>query len=194
PQYSTTTTKSSLEDFEAQFHESGMDAILVEIKHYYENATLNRAIVKKITQSVGKDDSEQFDLIFSAHGLPQKIVDSGDAYERQIRRHVGLIQEELRAQGVSFNAVHLAYQSKVGPMAWLKPSLDETLKVMLNKKVLICPIAFTIDNSETDFELGVEYKEIADALGFEAYRVSTCLNDDALFVDALCEIYEKMRE
>ncbi len=194
PQYSTTTTKSSLEDFEAQFHESSMDAVLVEIKHYYENASLNKALVKKIVESVSASESEQFDLIFSAHGLPQKIIDNGDAYERQIRRHVGLIQDELRAQGIAFNAVHLAYQSKVGPMAWLKPSLDETLKVMLNKKVLICPIAFTIDNSETDFELGIEYKEIAEELGFEAYRVSPCLNDDPLFVDALCEIYKKMRE
>ncbi len=194
PQYSTTTTKSSLEDFEAQFHESGMDAVLVEIKHYYENRTLNKAIVKKISECVNKQESERFDLIFSAHGLPQKIVDSGDAYERQVRRHVGLIQKELQDQEIKFNAVHLAYQSKVGPMAWLKPSLDETLKVMLNKRVVICPVAFTIDNSETDFELGVEYKEIADALGFEAYRVSACLNDDPLFVDALCEIYEKMCE
>ncbi len=194
PQYSTTTTKSSLEDFEAQFHNSGMDAVLVEIKHYYENATLNKAIVKKIRECIGDKESERVDLIFSAHGLPQKIVDSGDAYERQIRRHVGLIQEELRAQNIKFNAVHLAYQSKVGPMAWLKPSLDETLKVILNKNVMICPVAFTIDNSETDFELGVEYKEIADELGFEWYGVSKCLNDDPLFVDALCEIYEKMRE
>ncbi len=194
PQYSTTTTKSSLEDFEQQFHDSGLDAILVEVKHYYENPTLNRAIVKKITEQVSSDESEAFDLIFSAHGLPQKIVDSGDAYERQIKRHVALIQEELREQGIKFNAVHLAYQSKVGPMEWLKPSLEDTLKVILNKKALICPIAFTIDNSETDFELGIEYKEIAQELGFEEYRVSRCLNDDELFVDALCEVYEKMSE
>jgi ferrochelatase len=192
PQYSTTTTKSSLEDFEEQLHKSGLDAVLIEIKHYFENPILNRAIVKKIREQINNEESKSFDLIFSAHGLPQKIVDAGDPYERHVRRHVALLQEELREQGVVFNAVHLAYQSKVGPMQWLTPSLESALKSMLNKKVVIYPIAFTIDNSETDFELGIEYKEVADELGFEEYRVCECLNDDALFVDALYDIYEKM--
>ncbi len=192
PQYSTTTTKSSLEDFERALHNSGLDAVLIETKHYYENVLLNKAIVKSIREAVSKDESETFDLIFSAHGLPQKIVDAGDPYERHIRRHVALIQDELKEQGMKFGSIHLAYQSKIGPMQWLTPALDATLKAMINKKVLIYPIAFTVDNSETDFELGIEYKEIADEHGFTDYRVCQCLNDDALFVDALVDIYQKM--
>ena len=192
PQYSTTTTKSSLEDFEEALHKSGLDAVLIETKHYYENTILNKAIVKSIREAVSEDESESFDLIFSAHGLPQKIVDAGDPYERHIRRHVALIQDELHAQGVKFSSIHLAYQSKIGPMKWLTPALDSTLKAMINKKVVIYPIAFTVDNSETDFELGIEYKEIAQEQGFEEYRVCKCLNDDALFVDALYDIYQKM--
>ncbi|MEA2111494.1 MAG: ferrochelatase [Campylobacterota bacterium] len=192
PQYSTTTTKSSLEDFEEALQRSGLDAILVETKHYFENILLNKAIVNSIRETVSDDESDSFDLIFSAHGLPQKIVDAGDPYERHVRRHVALIQEELRTQGVKFNAVHLAYQSKIGPMKWLEPALDSTLKSMLNKKVVIYPIAFTVDNSETDFELGVEYEEVAQEQGFSEYRVCKCLNDDTLFVDALYDIYEKM--
>jgi ferrochelatase len=78
-------------------------------------------------------------------------------------------------------------------MAWLKPSLEEKLKTVRNRGVVIFPIAFTIDNSETDFELGVEYQEIAKELGFKEYRVCKCPNESDLFVDALVEIYEKMR-
>jgi ferrochelatase len=192
PQYSTTTTKSSLEDFEQALHDSGLDAILVEIKHYYENTLLTKAIVSSIAEAVDDVESSEFDLIFSAHGLPQKIVDAGDPYERHVRRHVALIQEELRAQGINFSSTHLAYQSKIGPMQWLTPALDTTLKAMINKKVVIYPIAFTVDNSETDFELGIEYKEIAQENGFLEYRVCKCLNDSPLFVDALYDIYKKM--
>lgn len=193
PQYSTTTTKSSLEDFEEQYHISGGDAILVEVKHFFENESYNRAIIERIQESVGEDKYEDFDIIFSAHGLPQKIVDKGDVYEKHVQKHVALLQEMMKKEGMEFHAVHLAYQSKVGPMKWLEPSLEEKLKTVRNRGVVIFPIAFTIDNSETDFELGVEYKEIAQELGFKEYRVARCPNDSELFVDALIEIYNKMK-
>lgn len=67
------------------------------------------------------------------------------------------------------------------------------LHSLSNKKVVIVPIAFTIDNSETDFELSIEYREIADELGFTDYRVCRCPNDHPLFVQTLTELYEKMR-
>ncbi|MDD3506709.1 MAG: ferrochelatase, partial [Sulfurimonas sp.] len=67
------------------------------------------------------------------------------------------------------------------------------LKEVKGNGVLIYPIAFTIDNSETDFELEIEYREIAHELGFKEYRVCECPNDSEFFVDALVEIYEKMR-
>ena len=192
PHYSTTTTKSSLEDFERAFHQSGLDALLVEIKHYFENRTYNRAIVERIREELGDDDPAAFDIIFSAHGLPQKIVDGGDPYQRQVQRHVELLREMLAEEGIAFRALHLAYQSKVGPMQWLEPALDDTLRSLENKNVLIYPIAFTVDNSETDYELGMEYKEVADELEFENYRVCRCVNDHPLFVEALAEIYRKM--
>lgn len=193
PHYSTTTTKSSLEDFEEAYHNSGGDALLVEIKHFFENASYNKAIIENIKKSVGDSDYNDFDIIFSAHGLPQKIVDAGDVYEKHINRHVAILKELMQQEKMNFHDVHLAYQSKVGPMKWLSPSLDEKLKSVRNRGVIIFPIAFTIDNSETDFELGVEYREIAEELGFKEYRVCECPNDSDYFVDALVEIYEKMK-
>lgn len=192
PHYSTTTTKSSLEDFEEAFHASGIDAVLVEIKHYYENVTYNKAIVERIMEQVRQKDLRDFDLIFSAHGLPQKIVDAGDPYQRQIQRHVEILKTMLKEEGMDFHDIHLAYQSKVGPMKWLEPSLEESLKKVRNRGVVIYPIAFTIDNSETDFELAIEYREIAEELGFKNYLVCECVNDHPLFVEALEEIYKKM--
>ena len=132
-------------------------------------------------------------MIFSAHGLPQKIVDAGDVYQKHVQKHIAILTKMLEEEGMNFHETHLAYQSKVGPLAWLKPSLDDKLKVVRNRGIVVVPVAFTIDNSETDFELEVEYREIAKELGFKEYRVARCANDSDLFVDALCEIYEKMK-
>ncbi len=193
PQYSTTTTKSSLEDFEECYHDKGADALLVERKHFFENEKYNRAIIERIKESVGEDDYRDFDIIFSAHGLPKKIVDAGDVYEKHVNRHVAILKEMMQQEGMEFHAAHLAYQSKVGRMEWLTPSLEDKLASVRNRGVVILPIAFTIDNSETDFELDVEYREIAQEMGFKEYRVAKCPNDSELFVDALQEMYEKMQ-
>ncbi len=193
PHYSTTTTKSSLEDFERAYHESNLDSLLIETKHYFENGSYNQAIISRIQEQLGSDDPAGFDIIFSAHGLPQKIVDGGDPYRRHVERHVQLLGTMLEAKGLNFAQVHLAYQSKVGPMKWLEPALDDTLRGLENRNVLIYPIAFTVDNSETDFELGVEYREVADELGYTNYRLCRCVNDHPDFVEALAGLYEKMR-
>ena len=193
PHYSTTTTKSSLEDFEESYHDTEGNALLVEIKHYFENVSYNKAIIKSIKDAVGDSDYKDFDVIFSAHGLPKKIVEAGDVYEKHINKHVEILKTMLNEQKMNFHEAHLAYQSKVGPMEWLKPSLEEKLKLVRNRGIIIVPIAFTIDNSETDYELEFEYREIAEELGFKDYRVCRCPNDSDLFVNALDEIYHKMK-
>jgi protoporphyrin/coproporphyrin ferrochelatase len=190
PQYST---KSSLEDFEEAFRASGLDAILLEKKHYYELSRYNDAVVERIKEGLEGDKCEDYHLIFSAHGLPQKIVDAGDPYQRHVERHVELLKAKLLEKNLPFKNVTLAYQSKVGPLAWLEPSLETMLDKTRNENVLIYPIAFTIDNSETDFELGIEYKEIAEELGFKKYKVAPCVNDHPYFVEALVELYNKMK-
>lgn len=193
PQYSTTTTQSSLDDFESVAHAIGWDVITVEIKHFFAHQTYNRCIIERIRESLGEDQAENFDIVFSAHGLPQKIVDQGDPYQRQVIAHVSLIEAMMKSTGLNFNEVHIAYQSKVGPMKWLEPSLETTLHELKNKRVVIVPIAFTIDNSETDFELSIEYAEVANEIAFDDYRVCRCPNDHPLFVQTLKELYEKMK-
>jgi len=193
PQYSSTTTQSSLDDFEAAAHAINWDVITVEIKHFFASLTYARCLIERIKEALDGDKAESFDIIFSAHGLPQKIVDQGDPYQRHVIAHVNIMEKMMKETGLCFNAVHLAYQSKVGPMKWLEPSLETTLHELSNKRVIIVPIAFTIDNSETDFELSIEYAEVAHDLGYESYRVCRCPNDHPLFVQTLKELFEKMR-
>ena len=193
PQYSTTTTKSSLEDFYESLHVSGLDATVYEIKHYFENQNYNRAVIERIKETMDDDNYEDFDLVFSAHGLPQKIIVEGDPYQSHIEKNVEILKEMLVERGMDFREIHLAYQSKVGPMKWLEPSLAQKLQTIRNRGVIIYPIAFTVDNSETDYELSMEYKEIAQEIGFKSYKVCRCVNDHPLFIDALVEIYEKMK-
>lgn len=183
PQYSTTTTKSSVEDFSEKAN--GEFNIKV-IDPFYMNDVFNTAICNEIKRVQGK--YKDYHLIFSAHGLPQKVVDRGDPYQKQVEEHVELLKEKLELYDDRFLSVNLAYQSKVGPMKWLEPSLDETLKNFKNEKVIIYPIAFIVDNSETVFELDIEYRELAEEIGLKDFKVCRCVNDDDLFIKAIGEL------
>jgi len=183
PQYSTTTTKSSVEDFEEVAKEKFNIKV---IEPYYQNRVFNEALVDTIKNTV--ENPNEYNLIFSAHGLPQKIVDAGDPYEKHVNEHVKILSNILKEQGVEFKSISLAYQSKVGPMKWLEPALDKELEKYKDQKVLIYPIAFIVDNSETDFELSIEYKEEADKIGIADYKVCKCLNYDDKFINAIKDI------
>lgn len=194
PQYSTTTTKSSVEDFIEALRASGMSASIKQIDTYFESENYNKAILSRIEDVMNGEKYEDYEIIFSAHGLPKKIIDAGDVYQQQIEQHVEILKEMLKKSGMDFDKVHLAYQSKVGPMKWLEPSLAQELQTIKEKGVVIYPIAFTVDNSETDYELSIEYEEIAHELGIKEYKVCRCVNDHPLFIKALSEIYESMKQ
>src|SRR5574344_884582 len=185
PQYSTTTTKSSVEDF-IDFLPYSFGKNVRYIENFYKNSNFNSCIVEEIEKNV--ENEEDFNLIFSAHGLPQKIVDNGDPYELQMKEHVSILSDMLEKKGLKFKSINLAYQSKVGPMKWLEPSLENMLKNFKNQKVLIYPVAFIVDNSETDFELDIEYRHIANDLGVAEYRVCKCVNDSDDFIEAIKDI------
>ena len=184
PQYSTTTTKSSVEDFIE--HSSEENFNITTIRPFYQNNLYNEAICDEIIKVQNK--YQDYHLIFSAHGLPQKIVDKGDPYQKQIENHVEILKEHLSHYSTTFKSINLAYQSKVGPMKWLTPSLDTTLEHFKDKKVIIYPISFIVDNSETTFELDIEYREIAKEIGLKDYKVCKCVNDNDKFCEAIKEL------
>jgi ferrochelatase len=187
PQYSTTTTKSSFEEFEDR---AKKDFKITKINRYYSNYKYNNLIISKIKETIGDSNPKDFDIIFSAHGLPQKVINRGDPYQREVRQNLFILRKLLKLNGISFRATHLAYQSKVGPLKWIEPSLEWKLRSIVerNKKVIIYPIAFTIANLETDYELLIEYKEVANDLGFTDYRVCNMPNSGEDFCDAIIDI------
>ncbi|WP_041963641.1 ferrochelatase [Sulfurospirillum cavolei] len=194
PHYSTTTTKSSVEDFMKTAKALGLDAKIRVIERFFEDESYNRLLLKKIKEALAENDPTRMELIFSAHSLPQKIIINGDPYEKEIILHVKAMETLLEAENLHFKAVHLAYQSKLGPVKWLEPSLEEKLKTLENKNALIVPISFTIDNSETEFELSIEYAHLAQELGFERYLVAKCPNDDDGFVEAIsCWVQDRLK-
>ena len=185
PQYSTTTTKSSVEDF-VDFLPYTFGKNIRYIETFYKNDKFNDCIIEEIRRNA--ENPNEYNLIFSAHGLPQKIVDAGDPYEIQMNEHVKILSDKLSEKGVIFKSTNLAYQSKVGPLKWLDPSLDEMLKNFKDQNVIIYPIAFIVDNSETDFELDIEYREIAHEIGIKEYKVCKCVNDSDEFIEAIKDI------
>ncbi len=183
PQYSTTTTLSSIEDIENRLKELNYSPTITVIEPYYDNYDYIAMITDNIMDSMEGKDTTEYDLILSAHGLPMKIVKQGDPYQKQIEANVSALKIYLRSKNIIFNDIRLAYQSKVGNSLWLEPTLIDTIKTQNNKKVVIYPLSFTIDNSETIFELDIEIREIANRMQYEEYIVVKCFNDSDKFVD-----------
>lgn len=196
PHYSSTTTKSSIENFVKYAKDFGMENKIKTIDSYYDNSLLNDTIVERIKQTISNDNSKDFTLIFSAHGLTQKIIDKGDPYQKQILANVEIAKQKLKEQNINFKSIEVAYQSRLGPMEWIRPYLDdklEEIRVSGLKKVIIYPISFTVDNSETQGELDIEYREVAEELGFEDYRVCSVHNHHPMFIECLKDIYQSMK-
>ena len=182
PHHSVTTITSSLDSAKRAIDELGIGAKISIIEYFYNNDKFNDIIVNDIIKSLGDTNAKQIDLIFSAHSLPQKVIDKGDLYERHLKDHLEILKSKLSIAKLEFNSISLAYQSRLGPVKWLGPNLSEVLPNLPSKRALIYPISFCIDNSETDFELAVEYKHIANESKFEFYKVVKAPNDSDEFV------------
>ncbi len=192
PHYSSTTTKSSIEDFMKIAKKYNLDKKVKTIDSYYNNILYNKTIVERIKEALDGDNSEEFELVFSAHGLTQRTINKGDLYQKHILANVESAKKELLKQNIHFKKIHVAYQSRLGPMEWLRPYMEDKLKE-IKSKVIIYPISFTVDNSETKGELVLEYGELAHELGIKDYRVANAPNHHPYFINALKEIYEKMK-
>jgi len=177
PQYSTTTTLSSFEQIINKIFELNWNEVSISTIPPYFN---DKRFLKMTADSILTKVSNQTDnhLIFSAHSLPQKIIDSGDPYLEQIEKQVNSLSKLLP----KFKSINLAFQSKLGPVKWLEPSLETKLQEFKGENVVIYPISFIIDNVETDFELNIEYREIAKNIGIKNYTVIKTLNDSEDFV------------
>lgn len=187
PQYSTTTTLSSVEDVEARCNVLGYSPKITVIDPYYDDYEYIAASVEKIVEAMEGKESKEYDLLLSAHGLPMSIIQAGDPYQNQVEANASAIKIYLRERGIIFNNIKLVYQSKVGSSDWLEPNLVDVLRNPHNRKVVIFPMAFTLDNSETVFELDIEHREIVDKIKYDDYIVAKCMNASDKFVELIVE-------
>lgn len=113
---------------------------------------------------------KDMDLVFSAHGIPMRLVRKGDQYVEEITLSVRLIEAELRARGFE-GKVHISFQSRVGPAKWTEPNTKKTMAELgkQNKRIAIYPISFLSDHLETLEEIGVELRDLALEAGAKEY-------------------------
>lgn len=197
PHHSRTTITSSVEDAKKALTQLGFNGKIYTVKHFYESEQYNSILIQTIKEALEQENSKDIRLIISAHSLPQKVINSGDLYEMHVVSHSKAIAKHCKKAGLDFASIELAYQSRLGPVKWLEPSLFKALfkngfiidgKVKNLKKVVILPISFCIDNSETIFELKEEYKNTAIDFKYEFYNVARCPNDSDNFAKFLLNI------
>jgi len=187
PQYSTTTTHSSIEDIKSRCEVLGYEPKITVIAPYYDDYDYIEASCDEIIKAMKGKKTEDYDLLLSAHGLPLSIIKDGDIYQNQIEGNASAIKIYLRERGIFFNTIKLVYQSKVGSSDWLEPNLIDVIRNPTHRKVVIFPLAFTIDNSETLFELEIEHREVANKIKYDDYIVVSCMNDSDKFVQLITD-------
>jgi len=186
PQYSLTTSGSSYNEFMRRCRRQDYQPSVTLIRQWYDQPDYQNAIVESVRAEAAKlpdPDPAHFELLVSAHGLPKKIVAEGDPYEQQIRATYDAVRARL-----GWPHTTLCYQSRVGPLEWLRPYTDDVIREKAAagvKQMLVYPIAFVSDHVETLFELGITYAELARSHGIEHYRVVPALNDHPRFIEAL---------
>ena len=185
PQYSKTTTGSSINEWNRRFRPNGWNPRVHAIAKFYQEAAYLDAVTAAIDASlVDFAELADVDIVFSAHSVPVAVVENGDPYQRQIEHTVDLVWE--RGQWPARR--HLCYQSKVGASKWLRPSMHETVKSLAaagSRNVLVVPISFVSDHVETLHEIDIEHRAQALSLGIENYRLMPGLNDSPAFITAL---------
>ena len=185
PQYSSTTTGSSLNEWQRLFDD---DLPVYSVQNFYRNELFLDSLAEKIEQALGRfPRPEDAELVFSAHSVPQAVIEKGDPYQDQIEKTVELLME----RGAWGNRHHLCYQSKVGASKWLQPSLHATLRTLAGvgaKDVCVIPISFVSDHVETLGEIDHEARAEAAALGIRQFEMTSGLNDSPTFIAALADL------
>ena len=194
PQYSKTTTGSSLNEWRRQYRATaphrGEASVISE---FYNHSLYIEAVVERINLGLekfrGAEDPHADDvlLVFSAHGVPLKEIERGDPYQAQIESTMRSVTE----CGHWSNPQCLCYQSRVGPGKWLQPTLDASLRQFAAqgvKRVLVIPISFVSDHVETLHEINIEARELAQSLGILQFETMPALNDSPTFIRALADL------
>ena len=187
PQFSAATSGSSLNEWNDLCKKENYN-VKTKIVCCYptENnfVASHSSLIKKTLKNI-KD--KNFKLLFSAHGLPEIKIKKGDPYQWQVEQSVNKIMSRLKGENLDYV---ISYQSRVGPLKWIGPSTDaEIIKYSKEKKgIVIVPVAFVSEHSETLVELDIEYKKLAEKNGCSFYKRVPALGIEESFIKGLTEL------
>src|SRR5579885_3099960 len=189
PQFSTTTTQSSLDEWQHEARRRGFDRPTRAVSSWPTAPGFIAALAGRIEAALAAAPPGKLRLLLSAHGLPQAIVRAGDPYPEQVAATATAVAAALGRQGLDWR---VCYQSRVGPLAWLGPSLDEEVRRAAadGAGLLVAPISFVSEHSETLVELDRDYRRLAEALGVRFYLRVPTVGTDPAFIAALAELVE----
>ena len=188
PQFSSTTTASFMHVWRKAANDADLNVPTRQICCWPEAAGFVDAICRTVDSSIDKlTNNTSYRILFSAHGLPKRIVDAGDPYPQQVQRTALAILRKLTNSAADYT---VCYQSRVGPMKWLQPyTIDEIKRAGADgKAVIVVPIAFVSEHSETLVELDVEYSKLAREAGVSEYVRTPAVSADPSFIGSLAEI------
>lgn len=194
PQFSTTTTRSSLQEWKRLVKDTDIPAQTHEITCFPVQPDFIAAHADLIrTQApdyFGPAAGSRARLLFSAHGLPQSIVNKGDPYPGQVAQTAAAIAASL---GLAQEDWEICYQSRVGPLKWLGPSTESRLQAAgaAGMPVVLVPIAFVSEHSETLVELDIEYKHLAQQAGVPVYIRVAALGTHPDFIKGLSTLVQE---
>lgn len=179
PQFSTTTTGSSFDDWDRVAERVGLSVETKRICCYPTEPGFIAAQAQLLRDALAEAQkgSQRVRVLFSAHGLPKKIVEGKhDPYPDHVALGAQAIVDALTLQGITIDDWNVSYQSRVGPLEWIGPNTEDEIKRAADddRALVVVPIAFVSEHSETLVELDIEYKELATEVGIKTYvRVPT---------------------
>jgi protoporphyrin/coproporphyrin ferrochelatase len=185
PQYSSTTTASSLHEWRKA--SSLPSSTLCCFPAGTRFAEAHAEAILEAWRKGGSPPNPR--ILFSAHGLPQRVIDRGDPYQWQVEQSVAAVRKLLPAEWET----RVCYQSRVGPLKWLSPSTEEEVHLAGRDKagVVLSPIAFVSEHVETLVELDIEYAQLAQRLGVPYFLRAPALGAAPQFIDALADLAER---
>ena len=195
PHFSISTSGSSFRELQRlrQMDERFESLPLRCIRSWYDHPGYVRSMAELIAEQVrASDDVEKAHIFFSAHGVPKSYVEeAGDPYQQEIQACAALIMAELETIVGHPNPHTLAYQSRVGPVEWLKPYTEEALEELGRAKtqdLVVVPISFVSEHIETLEEIDIEYRELATESGVVNFRRVRALDTYPPFIAGLADL------
>jgi ferrochelatase len=185
PQFSTTTTASSIQDWQDRSKIEALDVPIHSVCCYPMQKGFITAHAEKIKQMIQQASTHgKPRILFSAHGLPEKVIKDGDPYQWQVEQTTKAV---IEAMGIADLDYTICYQSRVGPLKWIGPNTEgEIIKAAKeNTPIVVVPIAFVSEHSETLVELDIEYKELFEMNGGHHYYRVSALGTDTHYIEAL---------